>query len=167
MTQRVALVSALLVAGLLVAVIGATAALHLIASGPFGPGGQPLSEADVRRSFAHAPAVAAGHSPAPVPHTSQSSGTPPLRVSGSYPSSGGTVIASCAAGQVTLTNWIPNSGYGTDGSNPGPAASAWVKFKSGGTEVTVTVSCVNGKPSFVTGADNRGGGRGGDGGSGH
>ena len=52
MSKRVALVSAVLLAALVVAVVGATAALRLIGGGTFGPGGRPLSEADVRRSLA-------------------------------------------------------------------------------------------------------------------
>ena len=44
MSKRVALASAVVVAALVAAVLGATAALRLIGVGAFGPGGQPLSE---------------------------------------------------------------------------------------------------------------------------
>jgi hypothetical protein len=75
------------------------------------------------------------------------------------------VLASCASGNATLTGWIPASGYGVDGFVQGPARSAWVKFKANGSEITVTVMCVSGKPHFTTSADDRGGGHGGGGGS--
>ncbi len=77
------------------------------------------------------------------------------------------MFASCAAGQAALTRWIPASGYGTDGFVQGPARSAWVTFKSSGSEVTVTVTCVSGKPHFAVSADQRGGGGGGHGGDDH
>ena len=65
------------------------------------------------------------------------------------------------------TRWIPATGYITDGALQGPAGSAWVKFKSGSSEVTVTVTCQGGRPHFSTAADDRGGGHGGgDGGGG-
>jgi hypothetical protein len=82
------------------------------------------------------------------------------------------VYASCTAGEATLSRWIPAGGYGTDGYVQGPGRTAWVKFKSDGSEITVTVSCVAGKPHFVASSDDRGGGHGGGdggrgGGSGH
>ena len=49
MSKRAALVSVMLLAGLVVAVTGATAALRFVGGGAFGPGGQPLTPADVQR----------------------------------------------------------------------------------------------------------------------
>lgn len=72
------------------------------------------------------------------------------------------MFASCASGEATLGRWILASGYATDGYVKGPASSAWVKFKSGSSEVTVTVTCVSGNPHFVASSDDRGGGHGGD-----
>ena len=174
MTKRVALAAGVLLIGLLIAAVGATTALRLISSETSGPGGsRPLSEADVRRSFAQAPAgQAAPSGPAATPAPGQRH-SPGSRTSGSqhapvpHTTIGGTVFAACAAGKVKLTNWIPQSGYSSDGYSPGPAASAWVIFKSSATELTVTATCVGGKPRFVTTTDNRGGGHGGhDGGGG-
>jgi hypothetical protein len=168
MTKRVALASGVLLLGLLIAVVGATIALRLIGSETSGPGGRPLSEADVRRSFAKTAGQVAPSSPAatPVPAHRHSPGsrTPGSQSHAPVPHStiGGTVFASCAAGQVRLTNWIPQSGYSSDGYSPGPATSAWVKFKSSATELTVTATCVGGRPRFTTTTDNRGGGHGGN-----
>jgi len=169
MTKRAALVSALLLAGLVVAVIGATAALRVVGNGAFGPGGKPLTQADVRRSLAqHTPAVPAGQPPSapvtprhPAGPSARASGPAPTPASGSFSSTGGTVLATCLSGRVRLASWFPAQGYQTDGYSRGPASSASVKFKSGGTELTVTATCAGGQPRFTTSADNRGGGSGG------
>jgi uncharacterized membrane protein YgcG len=168
MSRRIALVAVMALAAAVFAVIGATAALSLLGNGVLGPGGKPLTQADVRRALAQ-PVAAGSPSPAsPAPATPRHpTATPgPAPVTGVFGSSGGTVNASCLSGQVTLTSWIPAQGYQSDGASPGPATSAWVKFKAGGTELTVTATCTGGgRPRFVSSADNRGGG-GGDGGGG-
>ena len=175
MSKRVALVSAVVVAALVAAVLGATAALRLIGVGAFSPGGRPLSEADVRRSL-DAATRSAGATPNPTPTPSGQSpssgasggaGHQPAARLGAFSSAGGTVFASCTSGQATLTRWIPASGYSTDGYGSGPARSIWVKFKSGGSELTVTVNCVAGKPHLVTASDDHGGGGAGGGGDDH
>lgn len=71
------------------------------------------------------------------------------------------MYAACLRGQVRLSSWVPAQGYLIDGYSRGPAASAWVKFKSSGTELTVTVTCAGGQPRFTTATDTRGGGEGG------
>jgi hypothetical protein len=166
MSRRIALVAAMALAAAVFAVIGATAALNLLGNGVFGPGGKPLTQADVRRALAQP--VAASPSPAssaPATPRRRHSATPrPSPVPGVFASSGGTVNAYCLAGQVTLTSWSPALGYQADGASPGPGTSAWVKFKASGTEVTVTATCTGGgRPQFVPSADDRGGGGGGGG----
>jgi hypothetical protein len=180
MSRRTALVPALLLAGLVVAIIGATAALRLIGDGAFGPGGRAMTEADVRRSLAQATPAAATRSAAPAatrsavpPATPGRAGTrgsrspsPGGTQTGGFQSTGGMVFAACSAGQVTLTSWVAAPGYGTGNVSPGPAGSAWVKFKSGTTEVTVSTSCAGGKPAFSSSSDDRGGETHGGGGGG-
>ena len=177
MSKRVALVSAVLLAALVVAVIGATFALRLIGGGTFGPGGRPLTEADVRHSLA-AVSTTPPATPNPTgtagsggggtasPHPSRTQGTKPVARSGVFSRPGGSVYASCAGGQATLTRWIPDTGYSTDGYVRGPTRTAWVKFKSANSEVTVSITCVAGKPHFAASSDDHGGGHGGDGGGG-
>jgi hypothetical protein len=169
MSKRAVLVSAMLLAGLVVAVIGATAALRSVGGGAFGPGGQPLSPADVQRSLAQHQAAAQPHQTSAAPATQHPTAPPartsapaPRAASGSFVSGGGTVYATCLSGQVRLVSWIPAQGYLTDGYSRGPAASAWVKFKSSATELTVTASCAGGQPLFATAPDNGGGGGGED-----
>jgi hypothetical protein len=178
MNKRVALASAIMLAALVVAVVGATLALRLIGVGTFGAGGNPISEADVQRSLAAGsgtPAAspgltgttAPGGSQSASPHTSKTSGTGQVTRTGRGSFGGNSVFASCTGSRATLTSWILAGGYSTDGSSQGPARSVWVKFKSASSEITVTVTCPGGRPQFVNSSDERGGGRGGgDGGRG-
>ena len=174
MRHRTALAAAIVLAGLVIAVVGVRVALHLIGSSTLGPGGSPLSHADVRRELGRQPAaVPPGQSTSPAstggvpaPARSGSPGSAPTSAARGFPSAGGTVFAYCSAGQVTLTTWSPAPGYRTDGVLRGPARSAWAKFKSGSTELTVTATCAVGRPHFTVTTDESGGGRGGRGGSG-
>src|SRR5215813_13115771 len=162
MTKRAALVSAMLLAGLVVAVIGVTAALRFVGGGAFGPGGQPLTPTDVQRSLAQHPLAAqAGQTPTATARPTDHHTAPPTRASapadtptsGSFASSGGNVNATCLSRQARLTSWSPAQGYAVDGYSRGPASSAWVKFKSSATELTVTAICTGGQPQFTTATD--------------
>jgi hypothetical protein len=175
MNKRVALVSVILLAAIVVAVVGATAALRLISGGTFGAGGSPISEADVRRSLAAAPSTPAttpgsagttspASSQSASPHASKTTGGQ-VPQSGRHSFGGNTVLASCLGSQARLTSWFPASGYGVDDASQGPARAVWVKFKSASIEITVTVSCPGGKPQFTRTFDERGSGRGGGSGS--
>jgi hypothetical protein len=172
MTKRAALLSAMLFAAVVVAVVGATAALRFVGGGAVGPGGAPLTQAEVRRALAQHPPPRASPAAPVTPHpTSPAAPTPapPAPVRGSFTSTGGTVNAACLSGHVRLTSWIPAQGYQTDGYAPGPGVTAWVMFKSSASELTITATCAHGKPSFTTAPDIRGGGgadRHGGGGSG-
>ena len=171
MNKRVALVSAIMLAALVVAVVGATKAFSLIRGGTFGAGGTPISEADVRHSLAagsSAPATTPGPagttpgaSPSASPHTSKTAGTGQVPRTGRRSFSGNTVFASCTGSQATLTSWIPAGGYSFDASIPGPPRSVWLKFKSASSKITVTLTCAGGGPVFTPSSDERGGGRGG------
>jgi hypothetical protein len=174
MTKRAAVVSAMLLAGLVIAVIGATAALRLVGNSTFGPGGKPLTQGEVRRALAQrSPAAPPGHTSASPATPSHSAGPPApgsapaaTAASGSFSSTGGTIFATCLSGQVRLASWIPAQGYQTDRYSRGPATSVWVTFKSSATELTVTATCAGSRPHFTSTKDNRGGGRGGGGGRG-
>ena len=163
MSKRAALLSAMLLAGVVVAVVGATAALRFIGGDAFGPGGQALTPADVQRSLAQYPPAPSPRrsSAAQVTHhpTAPRTRTPaaPAPVPGSFTSSGGTVNASCLSGQVRLTSWIPAQGYQTDGYARGPSTASWVVFRSSATDLTITATCAGGNPRFTTAADDRAG----------
>ena len=172
MNKRVALVSAVVAVALVAAVFGATTALQLIGSGTFGPGGsKPLSETDVQRSLAAAPRAP---TTPPGGTGTQSASAQPSGTAGSGPvtrtgrrSFGGNgVFASCTGSQARITSWIPAGGFSADESSTGPARSAFVKFKSASSEITVTVTCPGGQPQFTRSLDERGGGHGGGSGRG-
>jgi hypothetical protein len=167
MRKRVVIAAAMWLAGALLGAIGVTAALNLLGDGIFGASGQVLSQADVHRDLARqppAPASSGQLSPAPVtsrsshPHPSSSRSPAAAQTAGSLAATGGTVLASCSAGQATLTGWFPAQDYQTDGYSRGPAASAWVKFSSGATEQTVSVTCAGDHPRFTASLDDKGGG---------
>jgi hypothetical protein len=161
MRKRVLVAVAIWLAGAALAAIGVTAALNFLGDGAFGVGGQVLTKADVQRDLAQAPAPASA-SPAPAtPGRSHPPGTSsprPSAATGTKHASGGTMVASCSGGQVTLTGWFAAQGYQIDGASRGPAESAWVKFRGASAEQTVSVTCAGGRPQFAVSLDNRGGG---------
>ena len=162
MQQRVVVAVTIWLAGAVLAAVGVTVALNLLGDGIFGAGGPVLSQADVHRELAQAPAASAQPGPGRVSPPPRPSSSPrpaaPAPVASSLTSSGGTVLASCSAGQVTLTGWFPAQGYQTDGYSRGSAASAWVKFTSGAAEQTVSATCAGNHPRFATARDDKGGG---------
>ena len=168
MQTRTALIAAIWLAGVVLAAASVTAALVFLGDRVFATSGHVLSQAQVRRALTeHQSATPPGPtSAAPGP-----SGTPSPAAAATTATaktfSGGTVFASCSAGQVTLTQRIPAQGFQIDGVSPGPAATASVRFTSGSTEVLVTVTCSAGHPRFTSSVDDHhGGGRHGSGGKG-
>jgi hypothetical protein len=165
MNKRVALVSVVLAAALVAAVFGATEALRLIGGG--STFSRPLSDADVRSSLAASPSTpAASPSGTTSPRPLKSGSLGPVKRRGARMFGGNTVFASCTGSQATITTWIPASGFSIDESSRGPGSSAWVKFKSESSEITVTVTCAGGRPQFGSSSDDRGGGHGGGSGRG-
>jgi hypothetical protein len=170
MAKRPVLTATTWLAGSILAAAGVAAALILLGHNIFGPSVHLLSQATVRKDLA-ANRSAASASAAPAPARSHSSSPPAAPGgSGSHTYAGGTVYASCSAGQVKLTQWTPALGYGTDGMSAGPAAKAWVRFTSSTREEIVTASCSGDHPKFTSALDDSaattGGGTGGTGGGG-
>ncbi|MQA85639.1 MAG: hypothetical protein GEV03_13680 [Streptosporangiales bacterium] len=76
---------------------------------------------------------------------------------------GGTVVASCADGRVTIRSWTPNQGFSADSVERGPTRTASVEFESEEEEYTAQVRCDDsGAPTARTEADDGHRGRGGD-----
>lgn len=67
-------------------------------------------------------------------------------------SKGGEVVASCQPAGAYLLSWYPLQGYQIDDVARGPAATAWVTFESGNSEVRMAVTCSAGVPSATTSA---------------
>ncbi len=129
----------------------ATVALDVVGAGLLGPQDRPLSAADVARALETVPA---GTTPPPATPSSSAPAPRGLAVPG------GTLVATCAAGQVTLMSWSPDPGFRADDVSRGPAAAASVKFKNGGTENLVVVTCQDGEPHAAAVADEGHHGRG-------
>lgn len=155
MRRRVLLMAVgwLLAAGA-TAAVGAVA-LDVVGAGILGPQNQPLSPDDVARALAAVPSSATTI-PTTAPPTPASTAPAPRGLT--VP--GGTLVAECAGGQVTLKSWSPDQDFRTDDVSRGPAASASIKFKSGKTENVVVVTCRDGEPHADTVADDHHGGRG-------
>ncbi|MEV7038203.1 hypothetical protein [Amycolatopsis sp. NPDC051061] len=152
MTRRGLLMTA---GWLLAAVITAgagTVALDVVGAGILGPQNQPLSQDDVARALETVPTTTT-----PVAPTPTSSSAPAPR---GLTVPGGSVVAKCTGDQVELMSWSPAPGYRTDDVSRGPAATASVKFKDGGTENLTVVTCRDGEPHAETVADEGHHGRG-------
>lgn len=183
MRRRIVWATAWLAGAVVVAVIVAVT-VSLLGTDLFGASSPVLSQADVQKQLN---AANAEPSPAAQPATGRhTSGTghggshrhanAPPAVQQPFSYSGGSVRATCRGSVASLT-YVVAEGFEADGASTGPGTSAWVRFKSGQSEQTVTVTCPGGQPhSVVSTADNDigddhggGGGRGpgGGGGGGH
>ncbi|HSS89306.1 MAG TPA: hypothetical protein VLL69_08310 [Streptosporangiaceae bacterium] len=99
--------------------------------------------------------------PATAPPSSPPATAPPSPQSapGSVlTSSGGSVVAGCAAGGAYLLSWSPQQGYQASGVVRGPATTTQVTFGSSQRSVTMLVSCSNGVPSATLHEHGSGGG---------
>ncbi len=144
--------AAVWLAGALLAAAGITLAVSLLGTDLLGPASPVLTAEQIRQQLASQPAAAA---PASPPGSAQPGG-PASRTS--FGTAAGMVSASCSGGLATLTSWtVTTPGFRTDGYVQGPAAAAWITFKSGSSEQTVTVTCRGGRPHHVISRDDRGG----------
>lgn len=127
-------------------------------------GGGPLSQQQVADRLAHAspsaspPASSGASEPAASPTTGTEPSNGPSPARQYYTTSGGSLWATCTGDSATLDTMAPRPGYRIDGSQPGPAPAAWVKFKvdvsrGHATEYLVTVTCVGGVPQKVETTD--------------
>jgi hypothetical protein len=125
-------------------------------------GGGPLSQQQVADRLAHASPSASSGASAPTPEASPSTGTQPSTAASParqyYTTSGGSLWASCTGDSATLDTMAPRPGFRLDGSQPGPAPTAWVRFKvdvsrGHATEYLVTVTCPGGVPQMAETVD--------------
>lgn len=159
------------VLGWAVAVSSATAvsvaAVDLLGEGITGRSVQPLSPAEVERALDQATATPPGgntaspsESPSGSPSASPGASGGVTRV---LAVGGGTVVASCARGQVTIRSWSPNQHFTADLKDRGPDRTASIEFESDDEEYEVDVSCDDsGAPVAQTAADDGHRGRGDD-----
>jgi hypothetical protein len=116
----------------------AVAVLGLLGNGLTGSDSHVLGPEEVRAELATATTRGAA---TPAPAATQTGQSRLIR------SAGGTVIASCDGGLVTLRSWSPAQDYKVDGVEPGPAGEAKVEFEPDeGEEVELTIVCSGGAP---------------------
>jgi hypothetical protein len=89
----------------------------------------------------------AGTSPAATPPAASSvAPTRPIGHAQPLSGPGGTVVAVCDGGLVTLLSWTPAQGFAVVRADRGPDNHAEVRFEGSGGRVEVRVECVAGKP---------------------
>jgi hypothetical protein len=156
------------VAAVLTTVIG-IAAVESLGNGILGSPEQPLTRGDVASQLAASPGHSGGTgseapSPSELPSASSTPDEPPSPTPTLAPTlaptpptstrvftiAGGTVVASCRGGLVTLQSWSPAQGYHVVRVERGPARSVEIRFGSGkgdeGHGSRLTVSCRDGRP---------------------
>jgi len=158
-------------AAVLTTVIG-IAAVESLGDGILGSPEKPLTRGDVASQLAASPEHSGGTASASPSASSSPSGstppseapsqppaeaptgapTPPTPVTSSrvFTIDGGTVVAACTGGLVTLTSWSPAQGYHVVRVERGPARSVEIRFGNGkgdeGHGSRLTVFCRNGRP---------------------
>ncbi|MEV0591045.1 hypothetical protein [Nonomuraea cavernae] len=151
----------------------AVAVLGLLGSALTGSSGRVLSQGEIRAALSSVtprpgapsttpptrPPTTPSTRPSTTPSTAPSAtpsvtppeaGSPPAPREELIRTPGGTVIASCQDGQVTLRSWSPAQGYSVDGVEPGPRHEATVEFEPDeGEDVEVTIGCSAGRPVML------------------
>lgn len=125
----------------------AVAALGLVSGALTGTSGQVLTQDEARAALAtltRSPQPSAASASPPPPGATTPPGTP----EGEFiRTPGGTVIASCSGGLVTLRSWSPAQGHSVDGVEPGPAREAEVEFEADeGEDVELRLGCSGDRP---------------------
>ncbi len=126
----------------------AVAALGLVSGALTGTSGPVMTQDEARAALAtRSPTSPPAATPAATPPE-----TPPPSATAEpegelIRTPGGTVIASCSGGLVTLRSWSPAQGYSVDGVEPGPAREAEVEFEAGEREdVELKLGCSADRP---------------------
>lgn len=120
------------------------------------PGAAPSASASATRTAAGTPTAtwstpASSQTVVPTPTPSAPAAENSTAAAGTVLTSrGGSVVASCLAAGAYLNSWSPSQGYDVGTVYRGPAATARVTFESGGSAVTMVVSCSAGVPSVAS-----------------
>ncbi|HEX6446990.1 MAG TPA: hypothetical protein VF053_17985 [Streptosporangiales bacterium] len=118
-------------------------AVSAIGTDIVGETARPLSHDEVTRALATARPVP---TPSASPTTPAATASPPAgsKVLGTP---GGTVVARCENGLVTLVSWSPRQGYRSDHVRAEGGREASLRFESDRSEVRVRVDCRGGVPT--------------------
>jgi hypothetical protein len=126
-------------------------AVSAIGTDIVGETARPLDHDEVTRALSTAEPL-----PTPSASPSMSASRPPggSKVLGTP---GGTIVARCENGLVTLVSWSPRQGYRADDVQAGSDRQASLKFESDRREVRVRVDCRGGVPTaHIRGEDRHG-----------
>jgi hypothetical protein len=156
-----AAVTALWVLFALVAVTSGWLAVRMV-GGAITPAAVPvLSPADVSKRLATASAAATGEAqptrsarPSRTPTSAEPAQKTVVRT---LSSPGGSVLAACANGLVTLRSVSPAVGFRVDELEEGADAEVEVRFVSSASEVKLKVECVDGVPRAESEVDDESG----------
>lgn len=138
-----------------VATAVATGAVGSMRQGIFGTSDAPYSEAEVEARLAASSADSATAPPTPGPASPSVSSPGAAGIVRALTTPGGTIVAVCEAGLVTLRSWTPTTGFEADHVQRGPAAVASLRFKarSGGGDVRAQITCAGNEPHLTVGGD--------------
>ena len=137
---------------------------RLATSAPSGEDTPAPSPSDKSTKKATTPTSSATKksSPSPTPGSTTDAVTTskapsPTAVVRTLASKGGSVVAACRSGQVTLRSWSPAVGFRVDEVDAGPSGEAEIRFVSRTAEVKMQLRCVSGVPVAQTEYDSESG----------
>ena len=143
--------------GAAAATAGSLLVVSELGEGISAPAGQQSTVAAAEQAQASQPAARPSATPTPRPHSRKARKSGISAAGGTastggtvLTSSGGTVVAQCAAAGTFLVSWSPQQGYEAVSVIRGPGATAQAKFGNGQRVVTMTVSCGTGTPVATT-----------------
>jgi hypothetical protein len=135
----------------IVATLAGVGALRLVGDSLASTPGGVRSQADVARELAAASGRPAP-STAPPTATATPSSTPTAPTASADPglktfvTPGGTVVARCANGAVSIESWWPAQGYKLDHLEEGPDRDAEVKFRGSAGRSEIKLRCDGDQP---------------------
>ncbi|WP_089253691.1 hypothetical protein [Asanoa hainanensis] len=133
-------------AAVVVATLAGIGAIRLVGDSLTGTPGGVRSQAEVARDLA----AAADRSPAPTiapPASPTESTTPPSDVQRkTFQIAGGTVVARCENGLVSIETWSAAQGFALRDLDEGPDDEAEAKFEGAGGRSEIKLECRAGQP---------------------
>jgi len=143
--------------GAAAATAGSLLVVSELGEGISAPAGQQSTVAAAEQAQASQPAARPSATPTPRPHSRKARKSGISAAGGTastggtvLTSSGGTVVAQCAAAGTFLVSWSPQQGFQASSVARGPATTAQVVFATTASRVTMVVSCASGTPAAAT-----------------
>ncbi|GII89930.1 hypothetical protein [Sinosporangium siamense] len=145
LNRRVLLIAGSWLVAAVIATVGSIAVIRLVVPDLTGSTGAARSTEDVTRALAQTTPVAAATSrPSPTPTGEPSSASGKKRA---ISTKGGSFIATCTNGTVTVQNLFAGQGFQLDDGPYGTGKRVEVEFESERLDIRVTVTCdANGIP---------------------